>query len=133
MTPSEPFRIETPPPAPAISSCIRLPPRLLWMAFWGFGLVICAIKLMLGSGFANLVDLTACLFLLAALLNGAHYSNIRLFNGRRIDRPRCASDDRALPRICASPSGNRAGSIYRPIMLVLVLRTQNSGPHCGSA
>jgi hypothetical protein len=42
------------------------------MAFWGFGLVICAIKLMLECP-QNLVVLTACVFLLAALLTGARY------------------------------------------------------------
>ena len=108
MTPSEPFRIETSPLAPEISSYIRLS-LLLWLSFVGSGLVTRAFKLMLKCP-QNLVVLTACVFLPEALLTGAWYADIRLLNSLRTGMRRQPSDVGAPLRICPSPGGTRVGS-----------------------
>jgi len=84
MKPTEPSRIEATPPTPETTSFIGLLLRLFWMAFGGTGLVICAFKLILDYP-QNLVPLTGSIFLLAALMTGARYADIRFFNGDTCD------------------------------------------------
>jgi len=80
MKPTEPSRIEATPPTPETTSFIGLLLRLFWMAFGGVGLYLCALKLMLGDP-QNRILLTACLFLVAALMIAARYADIRFFKG----------------------------------------------------
>src|SRR5689334_14428040 len=108
MTPSEPFRIESSPLAPEISSYIRVLSLLLWLSLVGFGLVTRAFKLVLKC-LQNLVVLAACVFLPEALLTGAWYADIRLLNSLRTGMRRQPSDVGALLRICPSPGGTRVG------------------------
>ena len=54
------------------------------MAAGGFGLVICAIPLMLEYP-EDRVLLSAYMFLLAALMIAARYTDIRFFNGETVD------------------------------------------------
>src|SRR5687767_11889545 len=81
MKPTEPPRIE-PSPLPAETfSHIGLM-RSFWIVFEGFGLVICAIKLMPECPL-NLILLRSCAFVLAALLTWTRHTNIRFFDGQK--------------------------------------------------
>jgi len=84
MKPTEPSCIATSPPAPETSSRIALLLRLFSMDFVGLGLAFCSIQLALEYP-QNLVLLTACIFLLLALMTGARYADIRFFNGQTGD------------------------------------------------
>ena len=84
MKPTELSLLETSPPTPQTSSCIGALPRVFWVAFGGFALVVCAVKLILEYP-QSLVLLTACVFLLAALMTAARYADIQFFNGQTCD------------------------------------------------
>ena len=111
MKPTEPSRIETSPPAPE-------PPRVL-DGFPRFAFAICAIKLKLEHA-KNLVLLTACIFLLAALKTGARYAHIRFFTEQAMaTQQRSRTSEHYALRTAVLASAPSTSSI----LLGLVLRT----------
>jgi hypothetical protein len=93
------------------------------MAAGGFGLVVCAIKLALEYP-QNLVLLTSCVFVLATLMIGIRYADIRFYNGQTID---CDRATMTHFRAYALRTVVLASALYTAsILLGVLLRTENT-------